>query len=164
MRHPESVLQRRCVGWFRRTYPPMAKLLFAVPNGGLRSKVEAAIMREEGLQSGVSDLILLVARGGYGALCIEVKTTAKSSTLSADQRAWHEVAKEYGNAVVVVRTFEQFVAVIEWYLALPPHSLPYNTYEEFDIEKEKLELIVGKRKKKTNENYEEKLLKKLLEL
>ena len=164
MRHPESILQQRCVGWFRRTFPPMAKLLFSVPNGGLRSKTEAAIMKEEGLLSGVTDLILLVARGGYGALCIEMKTTAKSSCLSPDQRAWHEVAEQYGNAVVVVRTLEQFIAVVEWYLSLPPASLPYDTYEKFLQDREKLTEIFGKkRKKKTDkDNYDQQLFQKLM--
>ena len=140
----------------------MGKLLFAVPNGGLRSKVEAAIMKEEGLLSGVTDLIFLVARGGYGALCIEMKTPSKGSCLSDEQRVWHEVAEEYGNAVVVVRTFEQFVAVIEWYLSLPPHALPYDTYEAFLHDKTKLTEIIGKKRKKKADNYDNDLLDKLL--
>ena len=121
-------------------------------------------MKEEGLLSGVTDLIFLVARGGYGALCIEMKTPSKSSCLSEDQRAWREVAEEYGNAVVVVRTFEQFVAVIEWYLSLPPHALPYDTYEKFLQDREKLTEIFGKkRKKKTNkDNYDQQLFQKLM--
>jgi hypothetical protein len=112
----------------------------------------------------VTDLILLVARGGYGALCIEMKTTAKSSCLSPDQRAWHEVAEQYGNAVVVVRTLEQFIAVVEWYLSLPPASLPYDTYEEFEQGKAKLQEIVGKKRLKTkDENYDKNLLLKLIQ-
>lgn len=47
-RHEESHLQRQCVAWFRLQYPKLARLLFAVPNGGGRSKVEAGIMKAEG--------------------------------------------------------------------------------------------------------------------
>ena len=39
--HTESDLQRQCVSWFRLQYPTDALMLFAVPNGGGRSVVEA---------------------------------------------------------------------------------------------------------------------------
>lgn len=68
-------MQRMCVGWFRLQYPAVGKLLFAVPNGGARSRTEAAIMKAEGVTAGVTDLILLLGRGGFNALCIEMKTT-----------------------------------------------------------------------------------------
>lgn len=45
--HHESVLQQSCKRWFDLQYPQFSKLLFAVPNGGWRSKVEAVIMRRE---------------------------------------------------------------------------------------------------------------------
>lgn len=54
-------MQRMCVGWFRLQYPAVGKLLFAVPNGGARSRTEAAIMKAEGVTAGVTDLILLLA-------------------------------------------------------------------------------------------------------
>ena len=66
-RHQESDLQRSCVAWFRETYPAHALMLFAVPNGGGRSRIEASIMKGEGVTAGVADLILLEARGGYGS-------------------------------------------------------------------------------------------------
>lgn len=68
-------------------YRSLAKLLFAVPNGGSRSKVEAAIMQGEGVTPGVSDLILLVARGNYNGLCIEMKTESRGSRQSDNQKA-----------------------------------------------------------------------------
>ena len=54
-RHLESQLQRQCVAWFRLQYPKHARLLFAVPNGGGRSRIEAAIMKAEGVTAGVSE-------------------------------------------------------------------------------------------------------------
>ena len=66
-------MQRMCVGWFRLQYPAVGKLLFAVPNGGARSRTEAAIMKAEGVTAGVTDLILLLGRGGFNALCIEMR-------------------------------------------------------------------------------------------
>ena len=66
-RHQESTLQKTCVSWFRAQYPDHALMLFAVPNGGGRSRIEASIMKGEGVTAGVADLILLEARGGYGS-------------------------------------------------------------------------------------------------
>ena len=33
----ESQIQKECVAWFRRTYPNIEQLFFAVPNGGARN-------------------------------------------------------------------------------------------------------------------------------
>lgn len=56
MTHAESILQRNCVTWFRLQYRSLAGLLFAVPNGGGRSRVEASIMKAEGVTPGVGDI------------------------------------------------------------------------------------------------------------
>lgn len=117
--HVESLLQRSCVAWFRAKFPEREKILFAVPNGGGRSRIEAGIMKAEGVTAGVSDLILLEGHGGYGALCIELKTTDKGSRQRTSQQAWQKAAERAGNLYVVVRTLEEFQAVVTRYLALP---------------------------------------------
>lgn len=117
--HEESLIQRACVAWFRAQYPAHALMLFAVPNGGGRSRVEAAIMKAEGVTAGVSDLILLEARGGYGALCIEMKTEEKSSRQRPNQKAWQEAAEKVGNLYHVVRSLEEFQFIVNLYMSLP---------------------------------------------
>ena len=119
-RHQESTLQRTCVAWFRGLYPEDAPMLFAVPNGGARSRIEAGIMKAEGVTAGVADLLLLEARGGWGALCIEMKTRDKSSRQSASQKAWQAAAERAGNRYAVVRTFAEFRALITEYMGLSP--------------------------------------------
>lgn len=118
-RHEESHLQRQCVAWFRLQYPKLARLLFAVPNGGGRSKVEAGIMKAEGVTAGVSDLILLVPRGGHGALCIEMKTDSRGSRQSEAQKEWQKDVESQGYMYVVVRTLDEFMKVVRDYLSLP---------------------------------------------
>lgn len=118
-RHEESHLQRQCVAWFRFQYPKLARLLFAVPNGGGRSKVEAGIMKAEGVTAGVSDLILLVPRGGHGALCIEMKTDSRGSRQSEAQKEWQKDVESQGYLYVVVRTLDEFMKVVRHYLSLP---------------------------------------------
>ena len=118
--HEESELQRQCVAWFRLQYPSHALMLFAVPNGGGRSPIEAAIMKAEGVTAGVADLILLEARGSYGCLCIEMKTRRKTSKQSANQKIWQAATQKAGNCYVVVRSFEAFQEVVRQYLSLSP--------------------------------------------
>lgn len=123
-RHIESHLQRTCVSWFRLQYPAIGKLLFAVPNGGGRSRTEAAIMKAEGVTAGVTDLILLIGRGGFNALCIEMKTTAKESKLTLPQAEWQALAAQQGSCCITCRTFEEFQSKIRWYMARPANDEP----------------------------------------
>lgn len=115
-RHLESSIQQQCVAWFRLQHRSLAKLLFAVPNGGARRLREAQIMKAEGVTAGVSDLILLVARGGYNALCIEMKRESSSSRLSPAQKEWQQLAKAAGNKCVVCRSLDDFQREITTYL------------------------------------------------
>lgn len=117
--HTESDLQRSCVSWFRIQYPADALMLFAVPNGGGRSVVEAGIMKAEGVTAGVADLLLLESRGGWGCLCLEMKTKKKGSKQRPSQEAWQKAAERAGNRYVVVRTFEEFTSIVTDYMRLP---------------------------------------------
>ena len=55
----EHNIQASCVKWFRNQYPQLRNILFAVPNAARRSARNGAYMKEEGMLSGVADLILL---------------------------------------------------------------------------------------------------------
>lgn len=113
MKHIESRLQIACVRWFRMAYPKYKLMLFSVPNGGKRTLMEAIIMKNEGVVSGVSDLILLVGRKGFNSLCIEMKNKT-SQTLN--QKVWQLEAERNGNKYVVCKSFEEFRMIIEDYL------------------------------------------------
>ena len=95
--HDESELQQRCVAWFRDTFPAIAPLLIAVPNAARRNARTGAILKREGLTAGVADLILLVGRGEFHSLCIEMKTHKKGSGQSEKQIALEQVATDNGN-------------------------------------------------------------------
>lgn len=115
MRHGESRLQATCVKWFRLQYPKLDRLLFAVPNGGYRSRFEAAILNGEGVVSGVSDLILLIPSNRYASLCIEMKSGRNRQT--DNQKAFQAAVEATGNKYVVCRTFDEFVKIIKDYLS-----------------------------------------------
>lgn len=113
-RHIESDIQKNCVKWFRLQYPKLATLLFAVGNGGSRSKIEAAIMKGEGVTAGVSDLILLLHNSKHHALCIEMKT--KTGRQQESQKEWQRIVEAAGNKYIVCRSFEDFQEQINLYL------------------------------------------------
>lgn len=113
MKYVESPLQIACVRWFRMAYPQYKLMLFSVPNGGKRTKMQGIRMRDEGLTSGVSDLILLVGRNGFNSLCIEMK---KKTSQSINQKCWQLEAERNGNKYVVCKSFEEFRMAIEDYL------------------------------------------------
>ena len=147
--HEESQLQRNCVAWFRLQYPKHAPMLFAVPNGGGRSRIEAAIMKAEGVTAGVADLLLLEARGGWGSLCIEMKTDSKASRQRDSQKEWQLAAEQYGNRYEICRTFEQFMAIVKDYMDLPMSCGRVIVHHaEVDIDDRALRLIAFEPEKK----------------
>lgn len=111
----EHRLQCGCVRWFRLQHADIGSLLFAVPNGGRRDKASGARLKAEGVVAGVSDLILLVARHGHHGLLIEMKTPKGSQ--SQQQRQWQKLAEKQGYRYVVIRSIEEFIQVVNEYLA-----------------------------------------------
>lgn len=114
-RHNESLIQKQCVFWFRMQYPKLAKLLFAVGNGGKRSKIEAAIMKGEGVTAGVADLLLLFPNHKYYGLCIEMKTPTGKQQES--QKEFRELSESLGYKYGLCRSIEEFQNTITMYLS-----------------------------------------------
>ena len=112
MRHIESQLQQNMIWWFRYAYPKHT--LYAIPNGGARSKTEGAIMKGEGVLSGVADMFLMHAAQGYHGLYIEVKTPKGRQTDS--QKAFEKEAFSAGYKYVIVRSVEEFMKIANEYL------------------------------------------------
>lgn len=88
MQHIEDNEQMILIRWaqFESGRHPELSLLFHVPNGGKRSKVEAARFKAMGVQAGVPDLFLPVPRGAYHGLFIEMK--APKGRTSNAQNTW----------------------------------------------------------------------------
>lgn len=87
--------QRDFIRWFRRTYPGVR--IFAIPNGGERSKVEAQRLVVEGVSRGVPDLYVPAWR-----VWIEMKRQ-KGGTVSPDQKDWHAYLASIGDRVIVAK-------------------------------------------------------------
>lgn len=95
---------------------PELGLLFHIPNGGKRSKTEAARFCAAGVRSGVPDLFLPCSRGGYHGLWIEMK--AIGGRVSREQEQWRKDLLEQGYMCAVCYGADAAIATIEKYMRL----------------------------------------------
>ena len=109
----ESREQTMCVSWFRLQYPEYARLLVANANGGKRNRIEAAIMKGEGVTAGVADLTLYVPSGQYHGLLIEMKSDTGRQT--KQQKEWQKLVEAQGYMYALCRGFNEFPAIIRQY-------------------------------------------------
>ena len=119
MREEEHNIQAACVRWFNFQWPQYRGLLFAVPNGGARSKATAGKLKAEGVVPGVADLILLVpflqeCVQYFNGLCIEMKTSKGKQ--SREQKDWECKVREQGYEYKVIRSLDEFIEVVDSYL------------------------------------------------
>ena len=116
----EHEIQKNCVRWFRLQYRQYEKMLFAIPNGGARSKATAGKLKAEGVVAGVADLCLAIGRGGYGALYIEMKQ--RGNFQQKNQKEWQTVCERCGNRYVVCKNIKEFMDAINEYMSLPANA------------------------------------------
>lgn len=99
---------------------PELKWLHHSPNGGFRNKREAGKLKAMGVKRGFPDLTLLVRRGPYSGLLIELKTPErkkqKDGGASQDQLNWGEHLHKEGFGFCVCYGWQDAVAVLENYL------------------------------------------------
>jgi hypothetical protein len=108
----QIALMQRCELYLSR-YPEL-RFLFAVPNGGLRSKTEAARFKAQGVRAGVPDLMLPVSRRSYHGLFIELKTAV--GRVSDAQRDWIGTLNNLGYYACIARGQDECWKVLLWYL------------------------------------------------
>lgn len=97
-----------------RQYPEL-ELLFHIPNGGRRSKSEAARFKSEGVKAGVPDMFLPVARGKYHGLFIEMKRL-KGGRVQEVQRKWMEKLRGQGYYTTVCHGWQEASDALQRYL------------------------------------------------
>jgi hypothetical protein len=96
---------------------PELLYMFAIPNGGLRHKYTAAMLKKTGVKRGVPDTCLPVARQGFHGLYIELKRS-KGSRVEQEQKDWIEFLTEQGYKAVVCHGFDEARETIENYLEI----------------------------------------------
>lgn len=116
-RQEEAKIQAECFKWCWNEHPETRRLLFHVENEEAHGNmIDGARRKAMGLVAGVSDLILLMPRGPYHGLMIEMKTL--TGTQKERQRTWQALVEKQGYMYVVCRSLEQFQTTIDNYLSL----------------------------------------------
>lgn len=112
--HQKAIMQ--WVAYNLNKYPEL-KWLHHSPNGGSRDKREGAKFKAMGVKRGFPDLILLVPRGKYYGLMIELKKL-KGGVVSDEQDEWKNYLNSAGYYASVCRGWQEAIAVIETYLKM----------------------------------------------
>jgi len=108
--------QSALFSWAVLSRHPELDLMFAIPNAAKRSFKLAAMMKAEGLKSGVPDIFLPVARNGRHGLFIEMKRV-KGSVTSKAQSVWIESLNNAGYKAVICKGWIEAKDAIEDYLS-----------------------------------------------
>lgn len=93
---------------------PELGLMFHVPNGGSRNRIEAAKLKQQGVRAGVPDICLPVARGGFHGLFVELKYGRNKAT--DRQTAWLDALRSQGYLAVECVGWDTAREVITKYL------------------------------------------------
>jgi hypothetical protein len=108
---PEDDLQKQQVAYLERLRAQKRLEYFAVPNGGLRPKREAAIMKGLGTRSGVPDMVILWP----DARCGFIENKSEKGVTSDNQKAWAGWLTGNGHRYALIRDFGQFKQTLyEW--------------------------------------------------
>lgn len=113
-KNPEHELQVLAVQWFRLRYPK--KTIFAIPNGGGRTKSEGGKLKAEGVLSGVSDLQCINPSKGYSGFFAETKWG--ENTLSDNQKDFFKKAEACGFFTFTYYTLDEFISYVENYFRI----------------------------------------------
>lgn len=112
----EAIEQSQLMKWacFEAGKYPELTLLFHIPNGGSRNKIEAANLKKQGVKAGVPDLCLPVPKGKYHGLFIEMKAGKNKAT--EKQKEWLNNLRKQGYCTALCYGFEEACDVILKYL------------------------------------------------
>ena len=117
-RHLESKLQQSCVKWFDIQYSALRMNLFAIPNGGRRGKIEAGIMKGEGVRAGVADMFLAVPNSSPNlescGMFIEFKFG--KGVQNDNQKRFQAAVIKQGYRYEVISDFDSFKKLVNEYL------------------------------------------------
>lgn len=107
MKRPEQNIQRAVFQHLRARSMP-GVFAFHVPNGGRRSKIEAAIMKGLGVRSGVPDVIVF-----YRAQIFGLELKAKGGRLSPAQRQTLNEMEVAGARTAVAGSLDEALFTLE---------------------------------------------------
>lgn len=98
--------------WTR--YRPELRWMFAIPNGGYRTKATAGKMVAEGVKRGVPDLMLPLPTDKFHGLFIEMKFGKNKMT--PEQKEFFDYATQQGYCCRVAYSADEAMKIIDEYL------------------------------------------------
>jgi len=117
----ERQMQALIIEYIDKRYPFVGSLCFHVPLELLRrEKHTAGMFHALGARSGVADVVMLVPRGAYHGLVIELKVPPRRP--SDSQCNFLESARAQGFAACWCDCIDTVMRLIDVYLSLPPRA------------------------------------------
>ena len=111
--HQRTILQWAIYCSNRIKYPGL-ELLYHIPNEVKCTAAQGKSRKDIGVKSGVPDLCLPVARGGYHGLYIELK--AEKGKATENQKTWIQQLTEQGYLAKVCYGFDEAIrCIISYY-------------------------------------------------
>ena len=102
------------------SYRPELRWMFAIPNGGYRTKATAGKMAAEGLKAGIADVFVPIPSKDYHGLFIEMKFG--KNKLTELQKEFFEYATGQGYLCKVAYSAEEAIEIIDEYLGSESHD------------------------------------------
>ena len=109
----EQYLQQACVQFMANQYPKV--LCVHTPNGGIRDKGTARILKGMGVVAGFPDLFIYKPNVDFHGLAIELKSQRGKPT--ANQLAIKDRLENAGYKYKIVRDVSEFIKEVENYLS-----------------------------------------------
>lgn len=102
----ESQEQQCLIKWWSLQFPQFDRLLFHIPNGGLRNLKTAVRLKSEGVKPGVADLFLAIPSGNFHGLFIEMKRQHGNNQTELQKQFQNNVELQ-GYCYLLARGWEQ---------------------------------------------------------
>jgi len=108
MNKSESSLQQDIFNFYQNNYclkfhNPRG-LIFSIPNGGTRNKLEAITMKATGLLAGASDLIVILPNGKLFFIELKIEKGIQSDK----QKHFENRVSDLGFKYKIIRTLDEF--------------------------------------------------------
>lgn len=87
---------------------------FAIPNGGKRGVIEAALLKRSGVVPGVPDIFIPRPTARYAGLFVEMKRKS-GGIISSEQHAWIDLLNKLGYFAIVCRGADEAIDIVKWY-------------------------------------------------
>lgn len=114
----EATEQETVISWceYNALRYPELDLIYHIPNGGSRNRMEAANLKRQGVKAGVPDLNLPVPMNGFHGLFIEMKFGKNKTTKK--QAEWLEQLQKQGYKTAVCYGAYEAIDTIKQYLGI----------------------------------------------